>query len=156
LRHDSFRFPSVRRCLHFSVPDSLQSICRNIACQLSEIFTSALSDRAFADGCRELADQIRKGITAWATGHHGRHGEIYAVEADGYGNQLFIDDGNAPSLLSLPYLGCCEIDDPLYQRTRAFVLTEDDPYFYHGTAGAGLGGPQSGLEMIWPLGIITL
>jgi meiotically up-regulated gene 157 (Mug157) protein len=57
--------------------------------------------------------------------------------------------------LSLPYLGCCEIDDPLYQRTRAFVLTEDDPYFYHGTAGAGLGGPQSGLEMIWPLGIIT-
>jgi hypothetical protein len=66
-----------------------------------------------------------------------------------------MDDGNAPSLLSLPYLGCCAIDDPLYQRTRAFVLSDDNPYFYRGTAGEGLGGPHSGLDMIWPLGIIT-
>ena len=123
--------------------------------QLAEIHSIALSDRSFAEGCRSLADEVRQGIAAWATGRHGRHGEIYAFEADGYGNQLFIDDGNAPSLLSLPYLGCCRIDDPLYQRTRAFVLSDDNPYFYKGTAGEGLGGPHSGLEMIWPLGIIT-
>jgi hypothetical protein len=58
--------------------------------QLAEIHTSALSDRSFAAGCHELADEVRQGIAKWATGRHGRHGEIYAFEADGYGNQLFI------------------------------------------------------------------
>jgi meiotically up-regulated gene 157 (Mug157) protein len=47
------------------------------------------------------------------------------------------------------------LDDPIYLRTRAFVLSDDNPYFYRGPEGEGLGGPHSGLGMIWPLGIIT-
>ena len=151
--HSAFR-PSDDACIFpFLIPSNLFAVVSLE--QLAEIHTSALSGPAFAAACRELADEVRQGIAKWATGSHGRHGEIYAFEADGYGNRLFMDDGNAPSLLSLPYLGCCAIDDPLYQRTRAFVLSDDNPYFYRGTAGEGLGGPHSGLDMIWPLGIIT-
>jgi len=64
-----------------------------------------------------------------------------------------MDDANVPSLLSLPYLGACRPDDPLYLRTRDFVLSPDNPYFFRGTAREGVGGPHVGLEMIWPLGI---
>jgi uncharacterized protein len=65
-----------------------------------------------------------------------------------------MDDANAPGLLSLPYLGCCSIDDPLYHRTRQFVLSEANPYFFRGAAAEGVGGPHVGLNMIWPMSII--
>ena len=65
-----------------------------------------------------------------------------------------MDDANAPGLLSLPYLGCCSIDDPLYRRSRQFVQSEANPYFFRGTAAEGVGGPHVGLNMIWPMSII--
>jgi hypothetical protein len=65
-----------------------------------------------------------------------------------------MDDANAPGLLSLPYLGCCRIVDPLYQRTRQFVQSAANPYFFRGTAAEGVGGPHAGLNMIWPMSII--
>ena len=36
---------------------------------------------------------------------------------DGFGNSLFMDDGNVPSLLSLPLLGFVSRSDPLYVQT---------------------------------------
>ena len=68
---------------------------------------------------------------------------------------MVVDTTGVPSLIALPYLGCCPVDDPLYQRTRAFVLSDDNPYFYRGSAGEGLGSPHAGLGMIWPMGIVT-
>jgi meiotically up-regulated gene 157 (Mug157) protein len=74
---------------------------------------------------------------------------------DGFGNQLFMDDANVPSLLSLPYLGCLSPDDPLYLNTRNFVLSENNPFFYKGTYAEGIGGPHTGWhDQIWPLSII--
>ncbi|HKK45096.1 MAG TPA: glycoside hydrolase family 125 protein, partial [Balneolaceae bacterium] len=81
-------------------------------------------------------------------------GKIYAYEVDGFGNRLFMDDANVPGLLSLPYLGCTKEDDPVYQNTRKFVLSQHNPYFFKGTAGEGIGGPHVGLNMIWPMSII--
>jgi meiotically up-regulated gene 157 (Mug157) protein len=78
---------------------------------------------------------------------------VWAYEVDGFGNALLMDDANVPSLLSLPYLGCCGPEDPAYVRTRRLVLSEDNPYFFRGKAGEGIGGPHVGLRMIWPLGI---
>jgi hypothetical protein len=81
-------------------------------------------------------------------------GAIWAYEVDGYGNALKMDDANAPGLLSLAYLGCCRVDDPLYQRTRDFALSPANPYFFRGKAAEGIGGPHEGLNMIWPMSIL--
>jgi hypothetical protein len=64
-----------------------------------------------------------------------------------------MDDSNIPSLLAMPYLGSCAPAEPVYRNTRAFVLSEDNPYYFRGKAAAGAGGPHSGLGMIWPLAI---
>jgi meiotically up-regulated gene 157 (Mug157) protein len=79
----------------------------------------------------------------------------YAYEVDGYGGQYFMDDANIPGLLSLPYLGFCSKDDPLYLKTRELVLSSKNPYYFKGTAGEGVGGPHIGLGYIWPMGILT-
>ena len=92
---------------------------------------------------------------AAALERHGRlhPGGPWAYEVDGFGNTLFMDDANVPSLLSLPYLGCCPVSDPVYLETRRRVLSDDNPYFFRGRAAEGTGGPHVGLGMVWPLGI---
>jgi meiotically up-regulated gene 157 (Mug157) protein len=101
-----------------------------------------------------LADEVREALFAHAVVEHPLHGGVWAYEVDGFGNRHHMDDANVPSLLSLPYLGACAPDDPLYRRTRGFVLSQENPYYFRGDAGDGVGGPHVGLEMIWPLGII--
>ena len=55
-----------------------------------------------------------------------------------------MDDANIPSLLSLPFLDYCEMDDEKYQTTRKMVLSGRNPFFSRGTAGEGVGGPHIG------------
>jgi hypothetical protein len=64
-----------------------------------------------------------------------------------------MDDANVPSLLSLPYLGAVDRNDPIYKNTRQFVLSLDNPFFFKGKAAEGIGGPHVGLDMIWPMAI---
>ena len=45
-----------------------------------------------------------------------------------------------PSLLAMPYLGDVERTDPVYENTRRFVWSDDNPYFWRGAAGEGIGG----------------
>jgi meiotically up-regulated gene 157 (Mug157) protein len=85
---------------------------------------------------------------------HPKHGKVYAFEVDGFGNAYFMDDANVPSLLALPYLDSIDLNDEVYQNTRKLVLSEDNPYFFKGTAGEGIGGPHIGYDMIWPMSII--
>ena len=66
-----------------------------------------------------------------------------------------MDDANVPSLLSLPYLGFCRGDDPRYLRTRAFCLSEDNPFFRRVGDLAGIGSPHTKLGAVWPLSIIV-
>ena len=54
-----------------------------------------------------------------------------------------MDDANVPSLLSIPYLGYTSADDPIYQNTRRFVLSHANPYYYQGTAAAGVEAPYA-------------
>ena len=42
----------------------------------------------------------------------------------------------------------------MYQNTRKFVLSEWNPYFYHGQAAEGVGSPHTDVHMIWPMGMI--
>jgi uncharacterized protein len=61
-----------------------------------------------------------------------------------------MDDANVPSLLALPYLRSSP-DASLYARTRSFVWSERNPWFFRGSAGEGIGGPHEGAGMIWPM-----
>ena len=65
-----------------------------------------------------------------------------------------MDDANVPSLLAMAYLGDVDINDPIYQNTRRFVWSEDNPYFFKGKAGEGIGGPHIGYDMVWPMSIM--
>lgn len=104
--------------------------------------------------CTALADEVETALNKYAVYHHPKYGDIYAFEVDGFGNQLLMDDSNAPSLLSLPYLSDVAVDDPIYVNTRRFVWSDDNPYFFRGTSGEGIGGPHIGYDMVWPMSIM--
>ncbi|MFC5743329.1 glycoside hydrolase family 125 protein [Dyella tabacisoli] len=152
LIHSMFR-PSDDACLYpLFIPGNLFAV--SVMRQLAQMTQSLFDDRAFADECNALADEIEQALLAHGIIHDEHGGEIWAYEVDGYGNQLFMDDANAPGLSSLAYLGCCEHDDTRYLRTRAAAWSARNPYFFNGRAAQGIGGPHEGLRMIWPMSII--
>lgn len=107
-----------------------------------------------ADKAKKLCADIEKGIAEFATVKTENFGTIYAFETDGLGNHNLMDDANVPSLLSLPYLGYCAEDDPLYLNTRRFVLSGANPYYFEGTAAKGIGSPHTPNGYIWHIGLI--
>lgn len=109
---------------------------------------------AFAAECLELAAEVEIAMHTYGKMKDAHGNDIWAYEVDGYGNTLFMDDANVPSLLSLPYLGFCAKDDPLYRRTRAAVLSTRNPYYYAGAVLVGVGSPHSGLNTIWPISLM--
>ena len=109
---------------------------------------------ALADECTSLADEVEAALREYAVYTHPKYGPIYAFEVDGFGNQLLMDDANVPSLLAMAYLGDVPADDPVYRNTRRFVLSDDNPYFFRGKAGEGIGGPHVGYDMVWPMSIM--
>jgi meiotically up-regulated gene 157 (Mug157) protein len=122
--------------------------------QLAELAAAVLKDDRLRDGFVSLADEVERALAQHGLTNDARHGRIWAYEVDGYGNVLKMDDANAPGLLSLAYLGCCRVDDPVYRRTRGFALSPANPYFFRGKAAEGIGGPHEGLNMIWPMSIL--
>ncbi|MCU0493939.1 MAG: glycoside hydrolase family 125 protein [Chloroflexaceae bacterium] len=110
-------------------------------------------DGALAERAAGLRANIEMGIQTYGLVEHPRHGRIYAYETDGMGNHNLMDDANVPSLLSIPYLGYRPADDPTYLRTRAFVLSRDNPYFVAGRVAQGVGSPHTPAGYVWPIGI---
>ena len=95
-----------------------------------------------------LADEIEAGVRK-----HGLFDRGYAYEVDGFGNALFIDDANVPSLLSLPYLGVCSADDPAYLATRQRLLSPDNPWWFGGSALRGVGSQHTPRDHVWPIAV---
>lgn len=122
--------------------------------QLAEIETKVLKNTEFAAECKALADEVDAAIQKYGVVNHPVAGKVYAFEVDGYGNSYCMDDANVPSLLAAPYLGYCAQDDPLYQNTRKLVWSENNPYFFKGKDGEGIGGPHVGLDYAWPMSMI--
>jgi len=136
----------------FLVPSNLFAVVS--LRQLAEMLDTIHRDAVAAGRCHALADEAERAATRWALLEHLHFGRVWAYEVDGFGNRLHMDDANVPSLLSLPYLGCCSKHDPAYLRTRGFVLSRSNPWFFQGQAAEGVGGPHVGRDMIWPMSII--
>ena len=147
-----FRPSDDATTLQYLVPSNFFAVsCLRKA---AEILDSVNHDSRKCAECRRLADEVDNALKVYATYRHPMYGEIYAFEVDGFGNHYLMDDSNAPSLLSLPYLCDVDVNDPIYQNTRRFVWSESNPYFFRGTAGEGIGGPHIGYDMVWPMSIM--
>lgn len=120
----------------------------------AEILVEVNKEQGLANECTDLADEVEAALKKYAIYNHPEFGPIYAFEVDGFGNHLLMDDANVPSLLSMPYLGDVDVNDPVYQNTRRFVWSRSNPYFFKGSAGEGIGGPHIGYDMIWPMSIM--
>ena len=148
----SFRPSDDATTFDFLVPSNFFAVTS--LRKAAEILETVNDEKALAKECRSLASEVEKALRKHAIVEHPEYGKIYAFEVDGFGNAYLMDDSNAPSLLSMAYLGDVSIDDPVYQNTRRFVWSEDNPYFFKGTAGEGIGGPHVGYDMIWPMSIM--
>jgi len=103
---------------------------------------------------QHLQSDILTGLVEYSLQDTPRYGKVWAYEVDGFGNALLMDDANIPSLLSLPFLNFCSVDHPVYQNTRGFVLSRDNPYYYQGRALSGVGSAHTEVGHVWPLAVI--
>jgi hypothetical protein len=151
LIHSMFR-PSDDACLYpFLIPSNYFAV--TALRQLHEILKMLGHADDLIRECSSLADEIDTILRQYAVYNNKTFGMIFAYEVDGFNNMLFMDDANIPSLLAMPYLGACALTDTVYQNTRRFLFSDENPYFFSGTAAEGIGGPHAGMDMIWPMSI---
>lgn len=136
----------------FLIPSNFFAVAslRQAAAMLSRI----RKNEPLARACLALSGEVDNALQKYATTSHPAFGKIYAFETNGFGSYNLMDDANIPSLLSLPYLGAVSPMNPTYMNTRKFILSEENPFFFRGKAGEGIGGPHAGMHMIWPLSVI--
>lgn len=118
-----------------------------------EIAEQIYQDQALQVKARQLRNEIQGGIEQFGKVEHPEFGTIYAYETDGLGNYNLMDDANVPSLLSLPYLGYCHSDDPVYLNTRNFILSDRNPYFFEGEFAKGVGSPHTPSGYVWHIAL---
>jgi meiotically up-regulated gene 157 (Mug157) protein len=153
LIHSGFR-PSDDACVFpFLIPSNLFAV--SALKMLATVLREARGDAAAAQDAEALAAEVQQALDQYGKMPDGKGGEVWAFEVDGYGNAIFMDDANVPSLSGLPLLGAADRNDPLYRRTAALAWSPRNPYFFAGTAGEGIGGPHVGMDMIWPMSLIT-
>jgi len=137
----------------YLIPSNIFAI--NALQNLAEIWETRGKQPELARSARELARTVWLAVQAYGTTYHPKYGKVYAFETNGYGSFNLMDDGNIPSLLSLPYLThATNNSDVTYQNTRKYILSSDNPFFYKGAAAEGIGSPHTGKDQIWHLGII--
>lgn len=148
----SFRPSDDASLYQFLIPSNFFAV--SSLNKAAEILTRVNKDPKTAKECTALSQEVKEALDKYATAEHPEFGKIYAFEVDGFGNQLFMDDANVPSLLAMAYLGDVDKNDPVYQNTRRFVWSESNPYFFRGKVAEGIGGPHIGYDMIWPMSIM--
>ncbi len=146
--------PSDDGCMYpFLIPSNLFAV--EALHQIAEIYDEVYNDADFSAECVAFANEVSAAIEKYAISEHLNYGKIYAYEVDGYGNKVFIDDPNIPSLIAMKYLiNSKYYNTKVYQNTRNYLFSSDNPYYFKGQAGEGQGGPHAGMDTIWQMGII--
>ncbi|MBO9632671.1 MAG: glycoside hydrolase family 125 protein [Chitinophagaceae bacterium] len=122
--------------------------------QLQEMGAAVPAMQSLVAPAKELAIELAAALKQYSIFTHPRYGKVYAYEVNGFDSYNMMDDANVPSLLSLPYLGAVQLNDPVYQNTRRLVWSENNPFFFKGKMAEGIGGPHIGMDMVWPMSIV--
>jgi uncharacterized protein len=116
------------------------------------IFEEFNLDSQLKERADTMATEVRQAIELYGVYNHPTYGKIYVFETTGMSNdpnslsgKLLMDAANIPSLLSAPWVGYLETSDTIYQNTRDFILSTDNPYYYIGTYASGIGDPHDGI-----------
>lgn len=138
--------PSDDACrFGYNIPAQLMAV--RALRQIGE-FAGVWSDDELTRQAARLSGRISEGVEKFGVvdGH-------WAYEVDGLGGRLLADDANMPSLLSLPLTSDVTADDPRYLATRQWVLGPDNPYWYSGPFGSGVGSPHSPEGYVWHIAL---
>jgi meiotically up-regulated gene 157 (Mug157) protein len=151
----SFHRPSDDACTYqYLIPSNMMfSAALNATANIMSHVEGSTSGN-LTNWMRAMSSDIRRGIHRHARVADHTYGTIYAYEVDGYGSTNIMDDPNIPSLLSAPFLGYLEADDPVYQNTRRKILSRDNPYWSHGPRITGIGSPHTLPGRVWPMASI--
>ncbi|GAA4769698.1 glycoside hydrolase family 125 protein [Stakelama sediminis] len=153
LIHSMFR-PSDDACLYpFLIPSNLFAV--SALRKVAQLHRETRRDEQAAADAEALAKEVETVLHAHALIPDGQGGQVWAYEIDGFGNWVFMDDANVPSLSGLAIIDAVDGDDALFRRTAERAWSDRNPYFFRGKAAEGIGGPHIGLNMIWPMSIIT-
>ena len=120
---------------------------------MASILATRYRDGEAADRANAMANRIETAIRTYAE-FNTRHGRIYAYEVDGLGHAKFMDDANVPSLLSMPLLGY-PYDRAVYEKTRKFILSAANPYYFRGRYAAGVGSSHTPIGFVWPMSLVV-
>lgn len=119
------------------------------------IISDICPDSKLAKKAEKLSKEIDDAIRKHGVYDHPKYGKIFIYETDGLGNYNIMDDANIPSLLAMPYIGYSTIDDPIYQNTRRFALSKDNPFYYSGKLAKGVGSPHTPKDYIWHISLVA-
>lgn len=136
---------------HYNVPGNMFAI---VALRHMQEFAEwVFRDLDFLAELKALEQEIDYGIKLYGVYRHPEFGPIYAYETDGFGNYCLMDDAGTPGLMSIPYLGYVTAEDPIYQNTRRFALSKENPFYYEGNAARGIGSPHTPPGYIWHMAL---
>jgi len=152
LIHCGFR-PSDDACVYpFLIPSNYFAV--TALRELAVVANTARGDAGLANDAVALAEEVDAALRQYARMRLPDGREVIPFEVDGFGNTIFMDDANVPSLSSLAYLGCFEASDPLWRRTAEAAWSENNPYWSRGKVVEGIGGPHVGLGQVWPMSLV--
>ncbi|WP_350343041.1 glycoside hydrolase family 125 protein [Proteinivorax tanatarense] len=143
--------PSDDACLYGYLIPANMFACVSLGyaqCMLEQMEESTLANKV-----KVLAEEIKEGIEKYGKVNHPIFGDMYVYETDGKGNVNLMDDANVPSLLSIPYLGYTDFDEPTYLNTREFILSRHNPYYYEGEVAKGIGSPHTPDHYAWHIAL---
>lgn len=141
----------------YNIPANLHAIAalRDLAGLSEQIRPTTAGGAGLAAEARTLSAELGAAVVEHGIAEVDGLGTIYAYEVDGLGHRLLMDDANLPNLLGLPLLAAIDRDDPVYRRTREFVLSERNPTFVRGRVLSGLGSPHTRRGWVWPIALAT-
>lgn len=144
--------PSDDACTYgYLVPSNMFAVV--VLGYLEEIAENVLKNGNLSGEARELKNQIYEGIENYAVTKKEGYGEVYAYEADGFGQFNLMDDANVPSLLSMSYIGYKGRNESVAENTRKLILSEANPYYYKGTKADGIGSPHTPVGYVWHISL---